>query len=62
MTGKVHVAGTAGGSAVSRATIEATVIRKDGTIEHLGIIADSGLLNERPPSFFKRLRSKLWPN
>lgn len=60
MVGKVEVVG-AGGSAVSRATIEATIIRKDGTVEHLGVIADSGLLNA-PPGFFQRIRSKLWPN
>lgn len=59
MTGKVQIAGAAG-SAVARATIEATIIRKDGTIEHLGIIADSGLLNERP-GFLQRMRAALWP-
>lgn len=61
MPGKVHVAGPAGGSAVARVTIEGTIIRKDGTIENLGVIADSGLLNERPPSIFQRIRSALWP-
>jgi hypothetical protein len=58
MPGNVQVGG---GSGVARATIEATVIRADGTVEHLGVIADSGLLDERP-GFLKRLRSKLWPN
>lgn len=57
MIGKVTVA-SAGGSAVSRATIEAKIIRADGSVEELGIIADSGLLNERP-GFFKNLWSKL---
>jgi hypothetical protein len=42
-----------------RATLEATVIRADGTVEHLGVIADSRpFLRQR--KFFARLFARLF--
>jgi hypothetical protein len=44
----------------SRAWIEAKVIRADGTIEDLGIIADSGPLRKpRRPGLLQRLKEWL---
>lgn len=50
----------AGGTFVQRSWIEATVIRADGTVEHLGVISDSGPTKRR--TFFQRMRALLWPN
>lgn len=59
MAGKVEVVGSDAGFA-SRAWIEAKVIRKDGTIEDLGIIADSGPLRQlRRPGLLQRLKEWL---
>lgn len=50
-------------SPVSRATLEAKVIRADGTVEDLGVIADSGLLLQpQKPSLLQRLGNLLWKN
>jgi hypothetical protein len=58
MAGDVEVVGNAGGMA-SRAWIEAKVIRADGTIEDLGIIADSGPLRRQRRGFLQRLKGWL---
>jgi hypothetical protein len=39
---------------LKRMTLEATVTRADGTVEHLGVIADSSILG-RARIFLKRL-------
>ena len=57
MTGRVQISESLAGTGVKRAWIEATVIRADGRIEPLGIIADT-----TNPSFFKKIGAKLWRN
>ena len=51
-----------GAAPVHRATLEAKVIRADGTVEDLGVIADSGNLWESPPSLLQRLKEWLCRN
>jgi hypothetical protein len=59
MVGTVEVVGSDAGM-VARAWIEAKVIRADGTIEDLGIIADSGPIGrQRRPGLLQRLKEWL---
>lgn len=55
MTGTVEIHEALAKAGLRRVTIEATVTRADGTVEPLGIIADS-----RKPSILKRIGAKLW--
>lgn len=42
-----------------RMTLEATVTRADGTVEHLGIVADSSIFH-RAAAWSKRILTKLF--
>lgn len=62
MTGTVEVDGAAFeamfGVKAKRTTLEIVVTRADGTVEDLGIVADSGDLTEpAPPTLAQRFRA-----
>lgn len=48
-----------GKSKFKRGTLEATITRADGTVEHLGIIADSSKFH-RATTWSKRILAKLF--
>jgi len=50
VTGTISPDAIAVAAGVKRMTLEAIITRADGTVEHLGVIADSGDLSEDTPS------------